>query len=227
MKARRIVNKLLETQEEIPDPKDYALQTHEPTTLMQGTLRDELVERGWRHIHVRMEDENEWVVEAGFIDTAHRSQWLEAGARVAPTPEESPDLRMKIMRLFKAAARRAGMMVTEAKIEDISPAYNDGFDLYSEFNDFEEDPGDWNLAIRFQWRPAEKFWSKASQALGYEKQPYQQQPPAPRPPVKPIPGAAGKEPQRVARRLKKGAPVAPEDDLERQKEWVRRTTGPA
>ena len=58
MKARRIVNKLLET-EDISDPKEYALSTTEPTELMRGALRDELVEKGWRHIHVRPEDEGE------------------------------------------------------------------------------------------------------------------------------------------------------------------------
>lgn len=56
MKARRIVNKLLEA-EDVPDPKEYALSTTEPTELMRGALRDELVEKGWRHIHVRPEDE--------------------------------------------------------------------------------------------------------------------------------------------------------------------------
>lgn len=225
MKARRIVNKLLET-EEISDPKDYALTTGEPTALLRDTLRDELVDKGWRQIRVRPEDEQEWVVEAGFIDNAHRAEWLNAGARVAPSPTETPDLRMKLMRLFKAAARRAGMEVTEAQLEDLSPVYTDGLDLYSEFDDFEEDRGDWNVAIRFRWKPVEKFWSKASQSLGYETKPYQQTPPAPPAPKKPIAGAAGKEPERIARRLKKGARSSA-DDLERQKEWVKRTTGPA
>lgn len=220
MKARRIVNKLLETEtEEVSDPKDYALTTGDPTALLRDTLRDELVERGWRQIHVRPEDEQEWVVEAGFIDSTHRSHWLNAGARVAPAPTETPDLRMKLMRLFKAAARRANMEVTDAKLENLSPVYTDGLDLYSEFNDFEEDRGDWNIAIRFRWKPAQKFWSKASQAVGYDTKPYQRTPP------KTVPGAAGKEPARIARRLKKGAQSSP-DDLERQKEWVKRTTGP-
>jgi hypothetical protein len=172
MKARRIVNKLLETDE--IDPKAYSLTTNEPTELMRGILRDELVEKGWRQIHVRPEDDGEWVVEAGFIDSSHRSYWMNAGARVAPVPTESPELRMKIMRLFKAAARRANMEVTDAQLEDLRPVYNDGLDLYSEFDDFEEDRGDWNVALRFRWQPLQKFWSKASQALGYETQPYQQ-----------------------------------------------------
>jgi hypothetical protein len=187
-KARRIVNKLLESDEGIDDPMQYAVSTAKPPgNLVSDTLRDELVDRGWRHIHVREEDEGEWVVEAGVIDPYHRSKWLNAGARVAPMPEESPDLRMKLMRWFKAAAKRAGMNVTEAAIEDVSPAYTDGYDLYSEFNDFEEDSGDWNVAIRFKWTPVNKFWSKASQSLGYETKPYQQAAkpkPEPRKPVK-------------------------------------------
>lgn len=167
MKARRVVNKLLET-DEIPDPKAYAIQTEQPTDLMRHTLRDELVERGWRRIRISPGDDNEWTIFAGYIDSDHRARWLEAGARVAPPPEEAPDMRMKLMRLFKAAARRAGMQIESAKIESIRNAYLDGFDLYSEFQDFEDDPGDWDVEIVFKWKPVGKFWSKASQATGYK-----------------------------------------------------------
>jgi hypothetical protein len=227
MKARKVVNKMLESDEGISDPMEYALSTpHPPSNLLSDTLRDELVEKGWRHIRLRQEDDDEWVVEAGVIDPHHRTSWLENGARVAPSPTETPDLRMKLMRMFKAAALRASVNVADAKIEDLSPAYDDGYDLYTKYDDFEDDSGDWNVAIRFKWKPGDKFWSKASQSLGYETKPYQRQPPAPRPPIKPVAGAAGKEPERIARRLKKGAAAAPEDDLERQKEWVKRTTGP-
>lgn len=194
MTPRRIVNKLLET-EEISDPKQYALSTGDPTEQVRNTLRDELVEKGWRQIHVRPEDDGEWVIEAGFIDSAHRAFWLNSGARVAPPPTEAP--MMKLMRLFKAAARRAGMNVTEATLEDVSPVYGDGYDLYTEFDDFEEDRGDWNVAIRFRWEPVNKFWSKASQALGYETQPYQHRPP------QRSKFAAGNESERIVRLIKR------------------------
>ena len=176
MKARRIVNKLLESDEGIGDPAQYAATAAPSGNLVSDTLRDELVERGWRHIRVREEDDadGEWVMEAGVIDPHHRATWLNAGARVAPAPEESSDLRMKIMRWFKAAAKRAGMNVTEAALEALLPAYTGGYDLHSEFDDFEEDAGDWNVVIRFKWQPVDKFWSKASQSLGYETKPYQQ-----------------------------------------------------
>lgn len=222
-KARRIVNKLLET-EEVPDPSAYLLQTHEPTELLRGILRDELVEKGWRHIHVRKEDDGSWVVEGAMIDTPHRTYWFNAGARVAPVPNESPDLRMKVMRLFKAAARRAGIEVSDAAIEDISPAYHDGFDLYSEFDDFEEDPGDWNVAIRFNWKPAQKFWSKASQALGYEEQPYQKAAAAAAAAPKPKRSTATDEPTEIQRRIqairaRHGGKDPEPESLEHQARW--------
>lgn len=226
MKARRIVNKLLET-EDISDPKEYALSTTEPTELMRGALRDELVEKGWRHIHVRPEDEGEWVIEAGFIDSNHRAFWMNSGARVAPPPTEAP--LMKVMRLFKAAARRAGMAVDEATLEDVSPAYYDGFDLYSEFDDFEEDPGDWNVAIRFRWHPAGKFWSKASSALGYEQLPYQKT--AATAAAKPKSSLATDDPTEIQRRMQEirarhaGKDPEPET-LEQQQNWAKETIKP-
>lgn len=218
MKARRIVNKLLET-EDISDPKEYALSTTEPTELMRGALRDELVEKGWRHIHVRPEDEGEWVIEAGFIDSNHRAFWTNSGARVAPPPTEAP--LMKVMRLFKAAARRAGMAVDEATLEDVSPAYHDGFDLYSEFDDFEEDPGDWNVAIRFRWHPAGKFWSKASSALGYEQLPYQKTAATA---AKPKPSLATDDPTEIQRRMQEirarhGGKDPEPETLDQQVKW--------
>lgn len=211
-----LVDRLLETDEEgIDDPKAYALGAQPDPNAIQDTLRDELVDRGWRGIRVRQEDDNEWVVEAGVIDNDHRAQWSAAGARVAPTPEERPDLRMKLMRLFRAAAKRAGMQIETATLEDLRPAH-EGIDLHADLADFEDDTGDWNVAIRFLWAPGNKFWSKASQALGYETKPYQ------RPPLS-TPAATA-------------APAAPTPDVEipavtpeevaKYKDWVKLTTGP-
>ena len=171
MNALVVVNKLLEA-DEIDDPAQYAKSSVPTGDLIQGSLRDELVERGWRHIHVREEDDGEWVLEAGVLDPNHRAHWENAGARVAPTPQESPDLRMKIMRWFRAAAKRAGMQIESANLEDLRPAH-EGIDLHAQYADFEDDPGDWNVAIRFRWAPGDKFWSKSSNALGYETKPYQ------------------------------------------------------
>jgi len=201
---------MLESDEGIDDPKEYALSTGQPSpNLLSDVLRDELVEKGWRHIRLRQEDD-EWVVEAGVIDPYHRTYWLEHGARVAPPPTDTHCVRMQLMRMFKAGALRASVHVEDARFEDLSPAYYDGYDLYTKYDDFEDDGGDWNIAIRFKWKPGDKFWSKSSQSLGYETKPYyQRQPPAPRPPIKPVAGATGKEPERIARRLKKGAAAAP------------------
>ena len=97
MKALHIVNRLLEAEEPIGDPMAYALSTNQPVDLMRSTLRDELVERGWRHIRIEKMDENEWALRAGYVDENHRAQWERVGARVAPPPTEAPDLRMKLM----------------------------------------------------------------------------------------------------------------------------------
>ena len=168
MKALHIVNRLLEAEEPIGDPMAYALSTNQPVDLMRSTLRDELVERGWRHIRIEKMDENEWALRAGYVDENHRAQWERVGARVAPPPTEAPDLRMKLMRLFRAGAKRAGIQVTAARIEELVPEYRDGLDLHSLPDDFEADRGDWDVEIIFEWQPISKFWSKASQALGYK-----------------------------------------------------------
>lgn len=45
MKARRVVNKLLESDEGIDDPKEYALSTYEPppTVCLVGNLAGDVV----------------------------------------------------------------------------------------------------------------------------------------------------------------------------------------
>lgn len=168
MDASVIVDKLLEAEEPIGDPMAYAISTGQPADLMRSTLRDELVDRGWRHISLEKMDDDDWALRAGFVDDNHRARWEMTGARVAPAPTESPDLRMKLMRLFKAAAKRAGIQVTEARIEELRPEYRDGLDLHRLPDDFESDRGDWQVEIIFQWQPLPKFWSKASQAFGYK-----------------------------------------------------------
>jgi GH24 family phage-related lysozyme (muramidase) len=169
--VNRIVDKLLEM--DIPDdPLELIHQTHNPSDEAQSILRDELVDMGWRHIRLTLSDEG-WLLHAGMIDPQHRAEWENSGARVAPAPQETPLLRPRIMRTFKAAARRAGMDVSSAKLTSIRPAY-DSHDLYYAWEDFEDDPGDWEIEIELQWSPKDKFWSKASAALGYETKPYQQ-----------------------------------------------------
>lgn len=188
MKANHIVSRLLEDDDEIIDPEAYVKGSTPSAELVQGTLRDELVERGWRKIGVRKEEQDfdGWLVSAGIMDPTHRATWENAGARVIPAPKESESLRMTIMRWFKAAAKRAGMNVTAANIESLQPAYA-RLDLHNLPDDFEDDEGDWRVAIRFDWEPVAKFWSKASTAQGYETKPYQQTskpPAAPRPRVR-------------------------------------------
>lgn len=164
MKAPYIVNKLLESEEGIADPADYVHTTNDPVKLVQSTLRDQLTEHGWRRIQV-WRDGNEWVLLAGYIDPPHRAYWRITGARVALQPIEGVYLRRKVMQLFQAGARRAGMNISNAKLEDLRPVY-DTVDLHTD-GDFEDDEGDWSLAIRFEWLPGNNFWGGASQAIGY------------------------------------------------------------
>jgi len=191
--ALALVNKLLET--DVPpedDPstlRDY--YAGDPSKVLAGALRDELVERGWRNIQIQKPDEPqglEWIVTAGFIDEAYRQRWLVAGARVAPTPVDSIQLRGRLVQSFKAACKRikAHAGITLMSLEPAHEAY----DLHTGYDDIEDDPGDWRVTLELIWKPGTflpGFWGKASQAIGYEDKPYQQtaQPaPAPRKPVR-------------------------------------------
>lgn len=178
MKALHIVNKLLETDEEgIGDPMQYAQGTNQPDHMIQDTLRKELVEKGWRRIRVERVD-NGWALFANVIDTTNRNQWASQGARVAPRAEDSAANRMKIMRSFKAAARRAGMNITDAEITEFRAATGEPVDLHANYANIEDDPGDWSVELFFDWTPVDKFWSKASNA---QQAP---QPPSPRKPIR-------------------------------------------
>lgn len=195
MRAADVVNRLLET--DLPaedDPsnlRDY--YAGDPSKLLAGALRDELVERGWRNIKIEKPDApdgNEWIVKAGFVDEHYRADWLAAGARVAPAPKDSLQLRGRLVQSFKAACVRAKAYVG-IKLLDLQPAHGT-YDLHTAYDDFEDDPGDWLVTLELVWKPETfmpGFWGKASQALGYEDKPYQQA-------GKPAPGPAPRKPAR-------------------------------
>src|ERR1043165_609872 len=98
MTAQHVARLLLDAEDDIPDPKEYALETNKPVQLLQAALRDELVDRGWRQIRVQPGEDGWWLLDAGIIDLGHRAYWLAKGARVAPQPTHGvPTLRPRLM----------------------------------------------------------------------------------------------------------------------------------
>lgn len=172
--AEHLVATLLETDE--VDPKEYAQQTMQPTQRMADSLRDELTERGWRNIRIEpWDDPGTFVVYAGLIDSAHRAKWYSYRARVAPGAEEGPAFRMTLVRQFKAAAKRAKLQVDDVEIDELRQAHQ-GYDMATEYEDFEDDPGDWNVTLTFRSNAQPGFWSR--DVIGYEGR-------KPQPPIKP------------------------------------------
>jgi hypothetical protein len=190
MNASAIVNKLLEAEGGIDSPEmNRELYAGDPGQLLAGALRDELVERGWRNIQIHKPNEpegHEWIVSAGFIDNAYREHWMATGARVAPPPADTFQLRGRLVQSFKAACKRVKTIVG-IKLVSLEPAHDD-YDLHTAYDDFEDDPGDWRVTFELVWKPETfqpGFWGKASQALGYEDKPYQQAAKPPSEPSKP------------------------------------------
>lgn len=171
MNASSVVNNLLENDLPPEDAPSAEYTGGDPGRLLAGVLRDELVEKGWRNIRITNSAEDLWDVEAGFVDWLYRSEWLAAGARVAPSPEDTLQLRGRIMNMFRAACRRAKVEF-RCELSRLTPQHDD-YDLHTDYGDFENDPGDWRVEIALFWTPLPGFWSKASAALGYEDKPYQ------------------------------------------------------
>ena len=169
------------------DPEDpdasqehaYIARNQDPSELIRHALRDKLVEKGWRNIRVRQMKLDEpgpdedgghyYEVMAGVVDDLHRGEWLATGARVIPQPsnEHGKDMRALFTLQLRRALVSIGAKTADEIFVAIKPAYH-SFDTQQQFDDFEDDHGDWNLEGNFHLIPGPKFWGKVSTAQGYE-----------------------------------------------------------
>lgn len=162
--------------EDTPEATEHYTKD-DPGVLLAGALRDQLVEKGWRRIKIFKGDEDapddpdSWTLTASFVDWAYRSDWLADGARVAPRPNDSKELRAKLMNMFRGACRRVHVDCKLARVVGLRAV--DDIDLYREYDDIEDIPGDWDIEMQLDWQPKPGFWSIASKATGYDKLPYQ------------------------------------------------------
>lgn len=235
MNASELVDKLLEAgleNEPISDPMQYAFDTlvpeprsgeHIDLVKFTRALRDELVERGWRHVRLQPIEDNQWYLTAGWIDDRFRSKYAAQGWRVTPAPEDDWNLGGRVASSLKGGLSRVGCKLLSLEWPEDFQRVHDGMDLERLPDDFEDDQGDWYITAIFTFAPKPKFWKMLQNAT----------PPDPPKPPKPEPEITLDQLKQILKRkyalnraFKRLKPPA-EDDLDNQVDWMYAMSAPA
>lgn len=230
--SESVVDALLEADPDgIDDPLQYAYDTLDPQprsgehidiVKFTRALRDELVERGWRHIRLQPVEDNQWYVSAGWIDERFRSHYAAMGWRVTPEPHDDWNLGGRVASSLKGGLRRVGCKLLSFQFdeEELQPVH-DGLDLERLPDDFEDDQGDWRVSATFTFAPGPKFWKMLQNATPPDP------PPPPRPPVKSLltpeqQDKADEEHRYMMARMRERALAADSEWEKKRKDYERR-----